>query len=160
VRALSLWEPWATLVRRGLKLYETRDWPMPESLIDQPLGIQAAKHPVDADDCSHAMLWQMRQDDVSGPWAYGCMIAVVHPQKSVRTETLCNGLDSWGLLIPGTTGAFRSISQREFIYGNYEPGRWAWPFTDIRVLPEPLPGRGAQGIFNWPEGDALYPELW
>jgi hypothetical protein len=33
------------------------------------------------------------------------------------------------------------------------PGRYAWILEDIKPLPEPIPARGAQGLWNWePEG--------
>lgn len=74
---------------------------------------------------------------------YGAVLCVVHPEKSVPTERIRAGL-----------------SRRELLYGNYEDKRFAWPFMDIRVLPKPIPLVGRQGIFDWPEGDAIYKELW
>ena len=157
MKALSLLEPWATLVRRGLKLYETRDWPMPASLIDQPLAIHAAKQPFRPDEWGDELLQQLRADDVSGPWGYGHILCVVHPHHSIKVgEAKLN-----------FSMADQSRAKRELAYGNYidiDPDsgrqRWATFLKDIRVLPQPLPFRGAQGIFNWPEGDALYQELW
>ncbi len=36
-------------------------------------------------------------------------------------------------------------------YGDYTPGRWAWHLDDIRALPEPIPCRGAQGLWPVPQ---------
>lgn len=43
MKALSLHQPWATLIAAGAKVYETRSWPPPRGLIGQPLAIHAAK---------------------------------------------------------------------------------------------------------------------
>jgi len=158
VKALSLWQPWAELVRRGLKLYETRDWPMPESMIDQPLAIHAAKKPFISAHYHDVFRRQLLMDELD-PFElkYGCLLCVVHPAKSIKTSA---ALRMFNL-------ADRTRAAREFLYGNYadiDPDsgkqRWATKLNDIRVLPEPIPYVGHQGIFNWPEGDAIYPELW
>ena len=39
---ISLWEPFASLVAAGLKMYETRSWAPPLSLVGQRIGIHAA----------------------------------------------------------------------------------------------------------------------
>src|ERR1700732_4369319 len=43
MKAISLWQPWASLIACGAKPYETRDWAPPESMIGQPIAIHAAK---------------------------------------------------------------------------------------------------------------------
>lgn len=153
MKCLSLWQVWAELVRRGLKLNETRGWPMPESLIDKPLAIHAAqkKFNPNAADYPNAFQKQLLDDEVMAqPLLYGYVLCVVHPQKSIPTVKIVD-----------------SLSRREFLYGNYSETdidsgrpRFAWPFEDIRVLPKPIALVGHQGIFDWPEGDALYKELW
>ncbi len=144
MKCLSLWQVWAELVRRGLKLNETRSWPMPASLVDKPLAIHAAKVRFDSTDYFDDFCRQLLDDAVlERPLVYGAVLCVVHPDKSVPSERMRVGL-----------------SQRELLYGNYEDKRFAWPFQDIRVLPKPIPLVGRQGIFDWPEGDSIYQELW
>lgn len=41
--AISLWQPWATLIACGAKPDETRSWAPPENLIGIPIAICAAK---------------------------------------------------------------------------------------------------------------------
>lgn len=43
MKAISLWQPWASLIACGAKIYETRDWAPPRNLIGQPIAIHAAK---------------------------------------------------------------------------------------------------------------------
>lgn len=153
MKCLSLWQVWAELVRRGLKLNETRAWPMPESMIDKPLAIHAAvkRWSPRAGEYPEAFSRQLLEDEVMAmPLVYGAVLCVVHPQKSIPAVEIRD-----------------SLTRREFLYGNYSETdidtgkrRFAWPFTDIRVLPRPIPLVGHQGIFDWSEGDALYKEIW
>jgi activating signal cointegrator 1 len=151
MKCLSLWQPWAELVRRGLKLNETRGWPMPNALIDRPLAIHASRQKFKADDWDEDFCKQLLDDEVlAKPLLYGVVLCVVHPERSVPTIQVRD-----------------SLTRREFLYGNYEErdedtgrSRYAWPFMDIRVLPRPIPLVGHQGIFDWPEGDEIYKELW
>ena len=144
MKAISLWQPWAELIRRGLKGYETRSWPMPDCLIDQPLAIHAAVKTFRSADYEDYFRRQLLMDEVD-PFTlkYGCVLCVIHAHRSERTEYRRD-----------------MISERERMYGNWEDGRFAWPLLDVRVLAEPVPLKGHQGIFNWPEGDQLYPDLW
>lgn len=152
MNCLSLWQVWAELVRRGLKLNETRSWPLPDRLIDKPLAIHAAVRVFKLTrEFPEAFCRQLLDDEVMAqPLVYGAVLCVVHPQKSIPTTTVVD-----------------SLTRREFLYGNYSESdidtgkkRYAWPLMDIRVLPKPIPLVGHQGIFDWPEGDALYRELW
>lgn len=42
MRALTLWQPWASLVAGGVKTIETRSWPAPSAAVGQRLAIHAA----------------------------------------------------------------------------------------------------------------------
>jgi hypothetical protein len=44
IQAITLWQPWASLIARGLKRYETRSWAPPASLIGKRLAIHAGTH--------------------------------------------------------------------------------------------------------------------
>jgi hypothetical protein len=41
------------------------------------------------------------------------------------------------------------VTGRELAFGDYAPGRYAWILEDIKPLPEPIPARGQQGLWNW-----------
>jgi len=49
-----------------------------------------------------------------------------------RTETITSGLDS-----------------NEYEFGDYSDGRWAFMFTNLRVLPAPIPAKGALSLWDW-----------
>ena len=33
--------------------------------------------------------------------------------------------------------------------GDWTPGRYAWELRNIKLLPEPIPAKGQQGLWNW-----------
>lgn len=149
MNCLSLWQPWAELVRRGLKLNETRGWKMPDALIDKPLAIQAARtifRPLNWDE---EFRKQLLEDGVMAqPLIYGAVLCIVHPQRSIPTVDVRD-----------------TLTHRELMYGNYDEfdadtgkRRYATPLEDIRVLPQPVPLIGHQGIFDWPQGEVIYRE--
>ena len=43
MRAITLHQPWASLIAHGVKGIETRSWPPPRSLVDQRIAIHAGK---------------------------------------------------------------------------------------------------------------------
>ena len=34
-------------------------------------------------------------------------------------------------------------------FGDFNVGRWLWFLDDIEKLPEPIPAKGRQGLWNW-----------
>ena len=65
--ALTLWQPYATLIACGAKTIETRSWAAPESLIGQRLAIHAAVRPVR--DGTQLGAWRVVRDADDG-WQY------------------------------------------------------------------------------------------
>uniref|UniRef100_A0A6H1ZM20 Uncharacterized protein n=1 Tax=viral metagenome TaxID=1070528 RepID=A0A6H1ZM20_9ZZZZ len=43
------------------------------------------------------------------------------------------------------------ISVEEFLAHEHTEGLWCWVLKDVRKLPEPVPCRGAQGLWEWSE---------
>ncbi len=126
MKALSLWQPWASLMADARKQIETRHWRPPAYLLGQQLAIHATVR-VDHACCDS--------------WGYdwrtiprGCVVAVVRLDKFEKF-----------------TGAFkREISlYPEGRYGDFEMGRFGWFCTLLRKFDEPITATGHQGIWNW-----------
>ena len=49
------------------------------------------------------------------------------------------------------------ISEEEFLFGDWTPGRFAWEWANVQQLPEPVRVRGKQRLWNWegPPSDLL-----
>lgn len=145
MKALSLWQPWATLVAIEAKGLETRSW---STNYRGRLAIHAAKkwtHEL-SDLCDQppflgaldAALPQLETDAVAmSPKAarllpLGCIVATADLTDCIAI-TLRNAPD-----------------EPEYSFGDYRPGRFMWRLENVRRLPTPIPCRGAQGLFNVP----------
>ena len=51
-----------------------------------------------------------------------------------------------------TEDVILQISAIERLYGDYSPGRWAWMLADVEPLNEPIPCLGHQGLWEWMQG--------
>ena len=43
MKVISIWQPFASLIVSGSKVFETRTWPAPKSVIGQTIGIASTK---------------------------------------------------------------------------------------------------------------------
>lgn len=131
-RALSLWQPWATLVALGLKQYETRSW---ATDYRGPVIIHAAKFRGEID-------WFYVPEFETALRAAG----IDHPSRLPLGVGLCKA-DL--VQICRTEDIRDELGERERAFGNYGDRRFAWQFDHIEIFPKPIPARGAQGLWLW-----------
>jgi len=129
VKALTLWQPWASLVVRGVKQYETRSWSTRHRGL---LAIHAAKRKVSAGGFEQfagllVPLGYERAEDLPR----GCVLGTVEVVNVQRTTEIRDRLDAPELLL-----------------GDYSSGRYAWELGNPRVLPVPVAVRGQQGLWT------------
>lgn len=140
MKAISLWQPWASLWLSGRKVHETRSWPTSHR---GPLYVHAAQKFVR--DCEQgSALREILEDEFGGHWGMdlptGAVIGIVDLVD-------CVSVDSLGLGHQGSD---------DFFCGDFSAGRFAWRCSNPRLFSRPLPNRGRQRIFNIP--DDLLPE--
>ena len=124
IKAISLWEPWASLIRAGLKRYETRHW---KTNYRGPLLICAAVAArFTARELRH-MIGGMPDDF---EMHFGHAVAIVDLVDCIPTETMTPELI-------GTDAPF----------GNFDPCRFAWKLENLQII-KPFPAKGRQGLFN------------
>jgi hypothetical protein len=138
MKALTLTQPWATLVAIGAKRIETRSW---KTSYRGELAIHAAKaFPKYARDftlqpvCYEQMRRSARLESRQKGWpAYplGYVLATCRLQLCISTDAL------------------RYVSELEHAFGDFSPGRFAWFLTDIKLLPKPIPAKGSLGLWEW-----------
>lgn len=128
---LSLTQPWATLVAMGMKRIETRSW---KTNYRGTIAIHAAKgFPKKAQLFAS---YEHTMGRLPGRIPRGAIIALARIANCIPVEEAV--LDTTAL---------------ERTYGDYTygVGRWAWLLEDVVALDEPLPCRGALGLFSLPE---------
>jgi len=145
MKALTLWQPWATLMAIGAKRWETRSWRM---AYRGPLAIYAA-----AKTPKSVVEWFEKERHVRGSDAW-MMDLGLHaggfPRELVYGAVLCT-LVVIDCVPVEEVGA---LSPMERACGNFTPGRWAIMTNDLCPLPEPIPAKGRQGLWKWERIDA------
>ena len=136
MKAISLWQPWATLICIGSKQYETRSW---STKYRGLLAIHAAKRPIQrleiTDDIESALI---RHGERVARLPLGAILCIVRLIDVVPTEqVVALAASDW------------RIKNEELCFGNYAPGRFAWKMEMVKVAPDPIPAKGAQGLWEW-----------
>ncbi|OPY64112.1 MAG: hypothetical protein A4E56_00166 [Pelotomaculum sp. PtaU1.Bin065] len=164
MKAISLLEPWASLVAVGAKRIETRSWPTNYRGL---LAIHASKsrRPMHMDLASgepfRSALQPIRkvievrgENKIALRYHFGCVIAICRLVDClyIGPTYLSEYYDgkTCGKKLPLPTGD-------ELVFGNYTPGRFAWILKGVIRLPEPIPAKGWRRLWNWevPEGVCL-----
>ena len=127
MKVLSIKEPFATLIKDQVKIYETRSW----------------KTNYRGEIYIHASLSLSKSENAETA------------KKYLKTEIKpgyilckCELLDC----IPMTKEFIDYInnSTEEAKYGKYSEGRFAWKLKVIEVLNKPISAKGKVGIWNYP----------
>ena len=138
MRALTLWQPWASLIAVDGKEYETRSWWPPRSVLPSVTAIHAAKRE-DPEFRHDPEVVSLLGND---PLPKGAVVAVALLEGAHRTEQV----------LP-------RITRQEEHLGDYSPKRVAWRLTRVWRVPEPIPMRGNQRLWTIPDapiGKMLY----
>lgn len=133
MKAISLWQPWASAIALGHKTIETRGWPTRHR---GPIAIHAAKRWT-AEEKEMARIFEARygMTGLADP-PRGCIVAVATLVSVRPTEHLVD-----------------EISETEEMLGNYGRGRCGWMLEEVRKLDDPVPWRGMQGLFEVPDSE-------
>jgi hypothetical protein len=139
IKALTLHQPWASLVALGVKTLETRSW---WTAYRGPLAIHAAK-------------------------AFGVSNQALCHQEPFKVALLAGGFEQVSDLPLGAVVAladlksckemtkewlaYTNLSDQERAFGHYALGRYAWHLVNVQPVNPPIPARGAQGLWTWTE---------
>ncbi len=141
MKAISLWQPWASLIAIGAKPFETRDWAPPWSLVGQRIAIHAAKRPLKP--IVRDMDPAVRDAIVAALTRGGYRLPFGDPPVLPLGAVVCTAV------IVGARKVDEDF-QAPDLFGNYSLGRWIWRIKHVRRLDVPMPFRGAQGFFEVP----------
>jgi len=168
MRAISLHQPWATLIAIGVKPYETRGYHPPAALIGRRIAIHAAQTrraardlygTWRADDVRREILAALAAAGISGvdDLPFGAVVCTAVLRAAYRCGDPAPAIAPEALLVDRIMGP-APLAPRGNLpaiegdpFGHYAPGRWAWRLTDVRRLEAPLPLKGRQGWFELPD---------
>ena len=150
MKAITLTQPWATLVAIGAKRIETRSW---GTSYRGPIAIHAAKgFPGSAKDlCSsrvflRALGWPECPDKLTQEWLddnarrikalpLGCVIATANLVHCMDTDLIRRYV--------------QPFTEQEESFGDYSPGRFGFLLDNVIPLAALVPVRGALGLWEW-----------
>lgn len=139
MKALTLIQPWATLLAIKAKGNETRSW---ATKYRGPLAIHAGKK-IDKEVCNQELFKSVlaAHGYTADNLPTGCVIAVCNLSDCVlvRRENYDNAELADG----------RIVKDNEYYFGNYTPGRYAWKMEDMKMLDKPVPAKGALSLWEW-----------
>ena len=152
MKAITIWQPWASLLACGAKEFETRSW---AATYRGPMAIHASKKPFDTDQYldrelrSFANALELPDIHSFGALPCGCIIAVAE-LTCCHEIVLCGGRglssDSAGWL--ETDRGIYHPTKLEQLFGDWRRGRYAWELTNIKALRSPVPARGRLGLWD------------
>jgi activating signal cointegrator 1 len=160
IPAISLWQPYASLIAAGVKPYETRGFAPPARLLGHRIAIHAAKRvPVRGElgtDVEAAISAALGRDDWFGrdglPLGAVVCTAVIFCAIQIYEPLYERGIARTDRTITQFWDAVHQPPSQIPIdlFGDYSAGRWCWELKDIEVLPDPIPARGRQMIgWSW-----------
>ena len=141
MQALTIHEPWATLLVKGKKQFETREW---QRNYRGLLAIHSGKQSVDIEDYPLGLSeilddLGISQTDLNNN--KGKIIAIATLKDiHLMTDKFIN-----------------EQTELERLTGFWEPGLYAWELTNIKPLSEPIAARGMPGLWEVP--DNIYVQI-
>lgn len=152
MKAVTLWEPWASLWMLGMKRFETRSWSTSHR---GPTAVHASKRFTQEQrelcltEPFRTPLLEAGLIDLRGGvhFALGAVVGTVDLVAMWR-------MLGDGVIAHAETGARLLISEPELSFGDFSKGRFAWESENNRRLDRPVFVAGKQGLWEWqvPEG--------
>ena len=146
MRALSLTQPWASLVALGVKKIETRGFPTSHR---GPLAIHATREkPRWSDDAEV----RAAIDAALAHHGYETSAGLLRPSDLLlpRSAVLATCVLAACVSTDGDVSEALAHSEpAEPLFGDWSPGRWLWLLADVVRFPRPVLCRGALGLWEW-----------
>jgi hypothetical protein len=129
MKALTVIQPWATLLAIGAKRIETRSW---KTNYRGPLAIHAAaRFPKSVLElCLHP------------EFAMALSGQSIETGRVLAIGELVDCVDTAALVA-------RGLSDREQLFGDFSAGRYGWVIAGVQVLSPPAPVAGSLGLWDW-----------
>lgn len=166
MKAITVYQPYASFLAYLIKLYETR----PKAISYRgPIAIHAAVKPVSTVFHEYGInihscpeIYRIAKEHLPcklDALPLGCVIATAELVDCVEIYKRGDKHGNIPLEYADQTWLDysrgdgwrddRQVIGDELVLGDWTPGRYAWEFANMKLLPEPIPVRGQQGLWNW-----------
>lgn len=159
LKALTLYQPWAQLAALAAKQIETRSW---STEYRDALAIHAGKNTDWLSICKdrpfrealYGVEWNVGHAAYKRYVHHAATRALLFPLGAVIAVcelVACLPIPETPRRFPVTHGKLNVLlppDPPEKQFGDYRPGRFAWILAKMRMLPEPIPCRGYQQLWD------------
>lgn len=152
MKALTVWQPWATLIALKVKPYEFRGWPAPAWIVGARIAIHAGARKPRRGEIADLLI-RLRSAEA---WTTGLKPGALEILDKAHADPAILPLSAV-VCTAMVGGPVRSHEIRAELGGPVndsdrpEHSNWAWPMLDVEELMPPVEARGAQGLWNWRE---------
>lgn len=142
MRAVTIRQPWATLIAIGEKRFETRSWATKHR---GEIAIHAGKA-IDKQACADPAIKTILA-------RHGYITSSDLPTGAIIATGIL--IDCWqsftqeDQVILESAGRIRSIADFEEQVGDYTEGRYAWELDQMKILQEPVLAKGYLSLWHW-----------
>lgn len=154
MKALTLWQPWATMVAMGWKPIENRGWAPSEKqlAVGERFAIHAAVRPMDGRDLETAMLLATQTGYVSEDMSKDEVVLLLRRMQRAVGCVVATAIYD-GALEPGLPyhRLDLSIERLDTLVDWWDSTGYGWILRDVLPIDPPIPMRGRQGLWNLPE---------
>lgn len=148
MKALTIWQPWASLIMIGAKPVEFRSWDYRErysGIVDTRIVIHAAAREIKPAEI-YDLIKRCEEDDTS--LIPRVALPLLHKIFDARK---CRGVVNLSAALG--TAIIRKPRDIDGLFKKPDSDRlqhhmFGWPLTDIEPFAEPIPMNGAQGFWN------------
>jgi len=149
MKALTIWQPWASLIMIGAKAFEFRCWPAPKFVRGQRIVIHAGARKVKRGEIAELLNDPSRLRGSTGGDDRQMSLALDLLEKTMTSPgrlPLAMGLGTVLLGEPKrATELFAATMDPEEI----NPDMWGWPVSEVQSFEMPVPAKGMQGLWDW-----------
>lgn len=141
MKAITISQPFASLIASGQKFVENRTWP---TNYRGPIAIHAGKG-----------LQYLDKDELKA-YPHGCIIAVAELTECVTKSkiSLAMRADIGHMKAQCSNKSWAQLHRHK-----HTEGPWCWIIENVKTI-QPVAIRGAQGIWNWePSEPIVYVEM-
>lgn len=160
MKALTIWQPWASLIMIGAKPFEFRSWMAPRSIVGNEIVIHAGSRWMQQDEVEDLIA---HLADPARAWTTGLVPEIALPfLKALDCDDCIPHGCGLGTAVVGISREGAAIAEElggQYINDSdrFMHSQFGWPLTDIKAWDEPIRMSGKQGLWNWqtPEAVAL-----
>jgi hypothetical protein len=158
MKAITIHQPWASLIAVGAKRFETRSW---KTNYLGLIAIHAGLKPTNRLMLPPSVWYRIvnafpasTSDNAADIIKENCPFGVI-----IATAEL---VECWKVIRKDKHGAALIVNRRdkyaeklirepadELVFGDFSPRRYAWELANIKRLETPIPAKGKQGLWNF-----------